>query len=113
MHTRIPAHLEVSGLIRAVEAAGGFASVLHKGEPDAGTILVVLCERGANARLFERMPSLDGARNWSLAKVQDAENPHEFNESLTNRTRRDPDLWIVELDIANGERFIPIVNNAT
>ena len=38
---RIPAHLEVSGLIRAVEAAGGFGMVLSKGEHTAGTLMVV------------------------------------------------------------------------
>ena len=43
MQTRLPAHLEVAGLIRAVEAAGGFATVIAKGERDAGTLLVVCC----------------------------------------------------------------------
>lgn len=112
MANRLPAQLEVSGLIRAVQAAGGFATVLHKGEPDAGTIVVVLCENGRNARLFERMPSPDGTRKWTLTKSQDAENVTEFNDLLTRRHNRDPDLWIVELDIPNGERFIGIVNSS-
>lgn len=43
--TRLPAHLEVAGLIRAVQAAGGFATVLNKGEREAGTILIVLTEK--------------------------------------------------------------------
>lgn len=104
--TRLPAHLEVSGLLRAVQAAGGFAAVLHKGERDGGTILVVLTENGANARLFERMPDASGTRSWSVAKLEGAENKQEFSEYLTRRGAQDPDLWIVELDIANGERFI-------
>jgi hypothetical protein len=65
---RLPAHLEVSGLIRAVEAAGGFATVIAKGERDAGTLLVVCCERGAAAAAYERMPQPDGSRAWSLAR---------------------------------------------
>ena len=72
MDARLPAHLEVAALIRQVNAEGGFAAVLAKGERDAGTILVVLAHNGGNPRLFERMP----------------------------------DLWIVELDVAKGERFI-------
>jgi hypothetical protein len=103
---RLPAHLEVSGLLRQVQAAGGFAMVLHKGERDGGTILVVLTENGANARLFERMPSASGAREWRVSKTEDTENKHEFSEYLSRRGQQDPDLWIVELDIANGERFI-------
>lgn len=106
MDARVPAHLEVTGLIRAVEAAGGFAAVLHKGERDAGTILVVTMENGQNSCAYERMPQLDGTRGWSKKSLQDVDNTHVFSEYLERRANQDPDLWIVELDIANGERFI-------
>src|SRR6187399_1052143 len=105
MNDRLPAHLEVSGLIRAVDAAGGFATVIAKGERDAGTILVVCCENGTNCRIYERMPQVDGTRKWALAKSQDPENPVEFSEYLDRRKRQDGDLWILELDIAGAERF--------
>lgn len=94
-------------MIRAVEAAGGFAAVLHKGEREAGTILAVLTENGANSRLFEQMPDLERGRVWVCSKVQDTENTQDFGEYLESRAMRDPDLWIVELDIVDGERFIP------
>lgn len=106
MEPRLPAKLEVSALIRIVGAQGGFASVLQKGEADAGTILLVLTERGANARVYERMPAADGSRNWQQSKVEAPENKQEFNEWLDRRGAQDPDLWIVELDIADAERFI-------
>lgn len=98
----------MAGLIRAVQVAGGFAAVLNKGEREAGTILIVLAEKGGNSRLFERLPDLTGDRIWIVTKIQDAENPHEFSDYLNRRKARDPDLWIVELDIADGERFIGI-----
>lgn len=106
MEPRLPAHIEVGGLIRRANAEGGFASVLQKGERDAGTILLVLTERGGNARVFERMPGLDGTRSWQRSKVETPENKQEFYEWLDRRGAQDPDLWIVELDIADGERFI-------
>lgn len=106
MDDRIPAHLEVTGLIRAVSAAGGFAMVIAKGERTAGTIMVVCCDRATPARAYERMPQLDGSREWMLTKTQDADNPHEFSEWCDRRGKQDDDLWIVELDIANAERFI-------
>lgn len=106
MDARLPAHLEVSGLLRAVEGAGGFAMVLHKGEREAGTILVVSTENGANRRIFERMPSPDGGRNWTLVQSEDVENTAKFDEYLARRQAQDRDLWIIELDIADGERFI-------
>lgn len=106
MDDRIPAHLEVTGLIRAVDAAGGFATVISKGEKTAGTLMVLCCDRDTPTRAYERMPQLDGSRKWVLSKTQDPENPHEFTEWCTRRGKQDDDLWIVELDVANAERFI-------
>jgi hypothetical protein len=108
MEERLPAHLEVTGLLRAVGAAGGFGMVIAKGERDAGTLLVVCCENGTNGRAYERMPRPDGTRGWAICKVQDSENPSEFTEYLQRRAAQDRDLWVVELDVANGERFIAL-----
>ena len=98
MDARLPTHIEVSGMIRAIEAAGGFGMVIAKGDRDAGTLLVICCENGTNGRAFERMPRADGTRGWDVSKVQDPENPLEFNDWYSRRRAQDPDLWIVELD---------------
>ncbi len=106
MATRLPTHVEVSALIRAVQAQGGFATVLAKGEKDAGTILILTMEKGENGALYERMPQLDGSRKFVLVKSQDLEKPKELDEYMTRRQRQDGDIWIVELDIADAARFI-------
>lgn len=106
MDARLPAHLEVSALLRAVQAAGGFATVVAKGERDAGTIVVLCCQNGTNTRAWERMPHPDGDRRWTLVKRQEPENPQQFQDWCDRRRRQDPDLWLVELDIAEAERFI-------
>jgi hypothetical protein len=106
MDSRLPAHLEVNGLIRAVQAAGGFATVVAKGERDAGTLLVICCVNGAKATAYERMPQPDGSRAWTCSKAQDTENPREFWDYCDRRRQQDSDLWVVELDVPNGERFI-------
>lgn len=106
MDGRLPAHLEVSGLIQAVGAAGGFATVLAKGERDSGTILLICCHRDTPARGWERMPQPDGSRRWTLSRQQDLENPAAFTEWYRRRHTQDPDLWVLELDIAEAERFI-------
>ncbi|OGS54829.1 MAG: hypothetical protein A3J40_10745 [Erythrobacter sp. RIFCSPHIGHO2_12_FULL_63_10] len=111
MEGRLPAHTEVSGLIRMIEAAGGFASVLAKGEKDAGTVLILTMYRGEGAVLFERMPQLDGSRPFIAAKRQNDENPREISEYLERRKRQDPDLWVIEADIADPERFIATLSH--
>lgn len=99
---RIPAHLEVAGLRRRVEIAGGFATILNRGERDAGTILVACSENGAIIGLHERMPQMDGTRRWQEIPIKQEDS----GEYLQRRRQQDPDLWIVELDIANGKRFV-------
>ena len=106
MDDRLPAHLEISGMIRAIESQGGFASVIAKGERDAGTILILTIYRGENAVLFERLPQLDGSRPFIAAKQQNPEKPQEIFEYLEKRKKQDPDIWILEADIADGARFI-------
>ena len=108
---RLPAHLEIGSLIRLAESNGGSAMVLAKGEPDAGTILIVTMYRGEDTRLYERMPQLDGARAFVQSKTQTIENQPEFSEYLARRRSQDPDIWIIEVDIDEAERFIALLPN--
>lgn len=109
MTIRLPAHLEISSLIRLAETHGGSAMVLAKGERDAGTVLIVTMCRGRDAQLLERMPQMDGTRPFIATKFQDIEKPHEFSEYLDRRRSQDPDIWILELDIEDPERFIALL----
>ena len=103
---RLPAHLEAGAILRLAEAQGGFGMVIAKGERDAGTILLVTIFRDEPARLYERLPQRDGTRRFQLIREQDAENKEEFSEYLERRKRQDPDIWIVEVDVADSERFV-------
>lgn len=103
---RLPAHVEVSGLLRTVQAAGGFGTVIQKGERDAGVLLVLTTNRGENTTLWERMPQLDGSRRFEVSRSQDPDKKEQLDEYLAGRRRQDPDCWIVELDVENAERFI-------
>ena len=80
--------------------------VLAKGEPDAGSLLLVLTNKGSNYRAMERMPSPDGGRVWTVARWESDQDPQDFPAWLERRRQQDPDLWIVELDIPDGERFV-------
>ncbi len=106
MHDRLPAHLEASAILRLAESQGGFGTVLAKGERDAGTILLVTLYRGAGAILYERMPQLDGTRKFLAAKRANPENPTEFLEYLARLRQQDQDIWLIEVDIVDPERFV-------
>ncbi len=109
---RLPAHLEVSAILRLAESQGGFGTVLAKGEHDAGTILLVTLCRGTGAVLFERMPQLDGTRLFVATKQENPEKQQEFGEYLARRRFQDTDLWLIEVDIADPERFVAQLNDS-
>ena len=106
MNDRLPTHLLASALVRRVSQAGGSAMVLAKGDQQAGAILVLTLDRGADPRFFERGMGQNGAVQLI------ASGPDGFADSLAvadywqRRRRSDPDLWVIEVDVAGAERFV-------
>jgi hypothetical protein len=110
MEPRIAASVLASALIRKAEGEGGFGAVLAKGDPTAGSILVILLEKGGNPRLFERLLQSDGRYSWQESGSRRVEKPQEVPEFIARRRRFDPDLWVLELDIPSSERFAAEMN---
>jgi hypothetical protein len=107
---RLATSVFVSAMIRKAEAEGGFAAVLAKGDETAGSVLVILTERGADPRLFERILQPDGHYSWEMAASQASDGPGEVPDLVARRRRFDPDLWVLELDVPSGERFAAEMN---
>ena len=106
---RLASHILVSGLIRQAEAHGAFAAVLRKGDRTAGAILLLRREKGQNPALFERFPSLDGPAQWTQITMEDIEIEQKISDYLDRRAGRDPDIWVLELDVPSAERFTDIL----
>lgn len=106
MSGRLPTHVEVAGILRRVEAAGDFATVVRRGDPDRGSLLIFVSRRGRHVAGLERVLDLDGAYRWRPAGPGDSAGSVEIADFLAKRTRFDEDLWAIELDIADPERFI-------
>lgn len=104
MSQRLPTHVTVGALLRRVNDAGGLAVVRARGEPQGGAILLLIAE-GRLVRGMERMRGLDdrdtlvpaGPASGDVALVEDY---------WQARRQRDPDLWVIELDVAHAERFV-------
>ena len=109
MTPRVASSVLVGALLRKAEADGGFGAVLAKGDANAGSVLVLLTERGGNAQLLERILQSDGRYAWRASGDSQA-NPADLAQLLARRRRFDPDLWVVELDIPSRERFAAEMN---
>lgn len=104
--SRLPAKLEITGLTRRIEADGGFATTLHRGDPEGGSLLLVVTSRGRHVACLERILGLGGGYEWRATGPGESAVSEEVAAFLAKRVRFDPDLWAVELDIAEPERFI-------
>lgn len=105
MTPRLTSRMTVDALFRRVRAAGGFATVLAHGDDQAGAILLVCADRGAVAALLERTIDSRGEYRWTRCGPQDVESADARDSYIARRRRNDPDLWLIELDIADAERF--------
>ncbi|MEO5495054.1 MAG: DUF1491 family protein [Sphingomonas sp.] len=94
----------VNALVRRAYAEGGVVTVLAKGDATAGAILIVAQERGENPRLVERGIGPDG--RTALIATGPAGESQDVTDYWMRRRRTDPDLWVVEVDIASAERFV-------
>lgn len=99
MDARLPSRLTIGALIRLAEGQGGFGAVLAKGDEQAGAILILLAEQGRPVLVVERVLQPSGLYAW-----QERSGGLDGN-GVARRRNADPDLWIVELDVASAERF--------
>jgi hypothetical protein len=102
---RLTSAMLVSALVRRVNQQGGSAMILAKGDATAGGILFLAYERGAHPRFFERGLGPRGLPALLPSGPQDIGDEQEVTAYWQRRRSYDADLWVVELDIADAERF--------
>ena len=101
----LPTDVWTGALIRRAEQGGAFAMVLRKGDARAGTVLVkVLDRRDRSVRLYAEAFRGDGERVW-MEPVK-VETEAEVDAYVERQARIDPDLWLVEIDDAEGRHFL-------
>jgi hypothetical protein len=102
---RLTSAMLVGVLVRRAASVGGFATVLVKGDDISGVILVQAAEKGENHGLFERVFDLSGTCALRRCGPAPEEGTDALSQYIERRRRSDPDLWVIELDIADAERF--------
>ena len=102
MDDRLPSHVEVAAIMRRVEAEGGFATVLRKGDPDRGALTLILQERGEIRGILERELGPNFNYEWTFKSA----GSESLRDLIARKLQFDPDSWLIELDIAEPERFI-------
>lgn len=104
--TRLTSRFLVDLLVRRTQAAGGFAMILASGDEQSGIILIQCADRGTPGPLLERRFSPDGGYIWEAVGPSATSDSAERADYQERRRNTDPDLWIVELDIADAPRLV-------
>lgn len=102
---RLKTHMLVGAAVRTGSALGLTVTVAHKGEPDAGAILLKLNQGAKGCSVLSQMRETSGELVWMRvtgpAPVSEAECDTYIEKSL----RRDPDLWVVEIEDREGRHL--------
>ena len=79
---------------------------MRKGDADRGALIIFVSSRGKHVACLERILNFDGGYRWEVVGPAESAGSNEIADFLARRTRFDEDLWAIELDIADAERFI-------
>ena len=100
---RLAAGVEVSGLLARARNEGGFGTVLRRGDEERGSILILLADRGQVRVTLQRFLQRNG--NYA-GEARESGDSAATEQALARACDRDPDLWLIELDVPSTERFI-------
>jgi hypothetical protein len=94
---RVKAALWVSMAIRIGDQANRPATVLRKGDPDSGGILVVLRGR-EGLSVLSQVRGADAAPAWMRGTGTEPVDEATADAYVARQVRRDPDLWVLEFE---------------
>ncbi len=113
---RLAAHVRIEALKRLTAAAGGFATIIARGDPVSGAILIARTVRGQDNALLESFLGFDGKADWQEVWAEESAQgtaKGSMAEYVERRRARDTDLWIIELDVASRAQFNAIIAQAS
>ena len=106
METRLKSAIWVKALIRRCDLAAIPVAVLARGDDDAGAILLKFSGRDTGCLVLSQARGRDGELFWMKATGSVAVAEADADAYIERQRRRDPDLWVVEIENASAETVI-------
>jgi len=96
----------VDALRWRAEREGASCFVLHKGDADAGVVLLKLVDGDGLARLFVPVRDMEGERVWSQPLGGLPVEEARADAYIARRREDDPDIWALEIIDRQGRHFL-------
>ena len=98
--------------MRTVEVEGGYAMLRRRGAAEAGAVFVVLDRLDGRAALFAPGPADELLGERRFVRAHDAEwiAPAEITLRLERELKRDPDVWIIDVERRDGAQGLPLLD---
>jgi len=95
--------LWISAQVRLCDRAFIPATIVRRGDSDAGTVLVKLNRFDAGVTVFTQASTLDGEPAWSRGSGPAPVSEAEADAYIARQVQRDPDVWVLEIEDRKGE----------
>jgi len=100
---RIPTELWVAAHMRQCVAKSIPVYVVHKGALASGTVIVKIVMHGKGCKLLNQSRDLDGNQGWLDVFDGEIVDEKRADEYIQRSLKRDPDVWVIEVENAEGK----------
>lgn len=99
---RLKTEIWFQAQLRVCDIKGISMMVLRRGDRDAGAVILKRLGKGGALALYAQTTRMDGARAWRLVPLTEQAGEAEAEIYLVREIKRDPDLWIIEIEDRDG-----------
>jgi len=95
--------LWVSAQVRICDRAFIPATIVRRGDPDAGTVLLKLNRFEAGVTVYTQASSMNDEPAWSRGTGPAPVTEAEADAYIARQVQYDPDVWVLEIEDRKGQ----------